>query len=111
MGTKALTKEELAKSLRDAHGGLSLRESLELVDAILDAIQEGLLADGKVKIRGFGTFDVMRRKRRMTRHPKTGESVEIPESLTVRFRQSKDLFSRSRRPHISGVIDLDEAVP
>jgi len=111
MGTKALTKEELAKSLRGAHGGLSLRESLEQVDAILDAIQEGLLTDGKVKIRGFGTFDVMRRKRRITRHPKTGESIQIPESLTVRFRQSKGLFSRSRRPHISVVRDLDEDVP
>lgn len=98
MGTKALTKEELARSLREAHGALSLRESLELVDAILDAIQEGLLADGKVKIRGLGTFDVVTRKRRTTRHPETGESVEIPESLTVRFRQSKDLFSRSGRP-------------
>jgi len=89
-----LSKEELARILKDAHGGLSLDESLGLVDAVLDAIYDGLLTDGKVKIRGFGTFDVRRRKRRITRHPGTGEPVEVPESLTVRFRQSNGLFSR-----------------
>ena len=94
MKANALNREELAKSLRDAHGGLSLAEALGLVDAVLDAIQDGLLTDGKVKIRGFGTFDVVRRKRRITTHPRTGEHVEVPDSLTVRFRQSNGLFSR-----------------
>jgi len=94
MVTNALNREELAKSLRDAHGGLSFNEALRLVHAVLDAIEDGLLADGKVKIRGFGTFEVVRRKRRITRHPGTGEQVEVPESLTVRFRQSDCLLSR-----------------
>ena len=90
----SLTRVELAKSLRDAHGGLSLSESQELVDAILGAIQEGLLTDGQVKIRGFGTFEVRRRKARVSRHPRTGELVEIPESDTVRFRPCDKFFSR-----------------
>ncbi len=94
MRTSALTREEVAKSLRDAHGGLSLKEALGLVGAVLDTIRDGLLTDGNVKIRGFGTFDVTRRKRRITRHPRTGDSVEIPESLTVRFRRGIGLFSR-----------------
>ena len=90
----SLTRVELATSLRDAHGGLSLSESQELVDAILDAIQEGLLSDGQVKIRGFGTFEVRRRKARVSKHPRTGASVEIPELDTIRFRPSDEFFSR-----------------
>ncbi len=91
---ETLTKREMAQALRDAHGGLSLAESHELADAILVAIEEGLLADGKVKVRGFGTFELRRRRRRTTRHPVTTEPVEVPELVTVRFRQGGDFFSR-----------------
>ncbi|MBN1593036.1 MAG: HU family DNA-binding protein [Candidatus Coatesbacteria bacterium] len=88
-----ITREDLARSLCQAHGGLSLNESHALVDAILDAVQEGLDADGRVKIRGFGTFEVVRREARTSRHPKTGELLQIPESNTVRFRPSRKFFS------------------
>ncbi|RLC48550.1 MAG: DNA-binding protein HU [Candidatus Coatesbacteria bacterium] len=91
---KTLTRRELARTLRDAHGGLSLAESRELLDATLATIEEGLLAEGKVKVRGFGTFELRRRQRRTTRHPATAEPVEVPELLTVRFRQGGGFFPR-----------------
>ena len=56
------------------------------VNAVLDAITEGLKKDKVVVLVGFGSFRVKMRKARMGINPRTKEAIEIPKSKTVGFK-------------------------
>ncbi len=55
-------------------------------------IASGSLGAGdRIELRGFGVFQVKRRKRGIGRNPKTGVEVTIPPGNTIRFKPGKDL--------------------
>lgn len=56
------------------------------VDAVLQAILEGVRRDGTVTIVGFGTFERRDRAARVGRNPITREPMEIKASRTIGFR-------------------------
>ena len=53
----------------------------------LDALKN----DDTVKIAGFGTYKVAKRKARVGRNPRTGESIQISASQKVKFLPAKSL--------------------
>ena len=60
---------------------------------ILDALKN----DDTVKIAGFGTYKVAKRKARVGRNPRTGESIQIAASQKVKFlpaKSLKEMFNR-----------------
>ncbi|MBN2001342.1 HU family DNA-binding protein [candidate division KSB1 bacterium] len=71
--------------------GLTKSETRLLMDNFLVVIARGLYIDGRIDIRGFGSFKVVTRRARTARNPKTGEPVHIPEHEKVIFRPFKDL--------------------
>ena len=66
-------------------------KAAEAVDTILDAIKDALTGGKRIELRGFGVFQVKRRKRGIGRNPKTGVEVSIPPGNTIRFKPGKDL--------------------
>ena len=70
---------------------ITKKEAEVAVNAILEAITEGLVAEGKVALLGFGTFEVSERAARKGRNPATGEEIEIPASKYPTFSASKAL--------------------
>ena len=60
-------------------------------DTILNLILDCLKNDEQVKIAGFGTYKVAKRKARIGRNPRTGESIEIPAKKVPKFRAGKAL--------------------
>ncbi len=67
---------------------LTKKDAAAAVDATLDTIKRGTKKGG-VSIAGFGSFSVSNRKARMGRNPKTGETIKIKASKSVRFRPGK----------------------
>jgi nucleoid DNA-binding protein len=61
------------------------------VDAALDALKRALAAGDRIELRGFGVFEVRRRKRGVGRNPKTGVQVSIPPGKSIRFKLGKKL--------------------
>ena len=61
------------------------------VDAIFDALRRSMQRGQRIKLRGFGVFQVKPRKRGIGRNPCTGQEVSIPPGRTIRFRPGKDL--------------------
>ena len=88
-----MTKADLADAVYRRHGALSRREASELVDVVLGGIRQGLAAGFTVKITGFGSFFIVRRKARTGRNPRTGASVRIPDRATPVFRPSRQIVS------------------
>ena len=50
-----------------------------------------LKGDDNVKIAGFGTYKVAKRKARVGRNPRTGEQIQIAASQKVKFLPAKAL--------------------
>ncbi len=70
---------------------LSHRELREAFSAIVSAISETLLKQGRVSIPKFGVLKVKERAPRKGRNPKTGEIIQIPAKKAVVFRPAKAL--------------------
>lgn len=58
----------------------------DIIENLFTKITEGLANGEDVEFRGFGTFKIKKRKKRIGRNPKTGENVFIPERMGVVFK-------------------------
>lgn len=65
--------------------GFSRAECADLVDAVLEEMNQGLVSDGEVKISSFGTFKVKSKNPRIGRNPKTKQEVPISARKVVSF--------------------------
>lgn len=63
----------------------------EAVREILDLMIDTLANDGRVEVRGFGSFCLHHRKARVGRNPKTGESVHVAAKAIPHFKPGKAL--------------------
>ena len=66
-------------------------------DTITGIILDCLKSDEPVKIAGFGTYKVAKRKARVGRNPRTGEQIQIAASQKVKFlpaKALKEVFNR-----------------
>ena len=66
-------------------------QAAEAVDAMFEAITEALKAGEEVRLVGFGTFAVSKRKATTGRNPSTGAAIQIPASKQAKFRPGKTL--------------------
>ena len=70
---------------------LSKADAERTFDSITTIILDELKNDETVKIAGFGTYKVAKRKARVGRNPRTGESIQIAASQKVKFLPAKSL--------------------
>ena len=85
--TKNFTRKDLSKKIYH-NLGFSKNISLRLVDDFFESMISGLLKTNQVKISSFGTFQVIKKKERMGRNPKTGIEAKICARKVVRFKPS-----------------------
>jgi DNA-binding protein HU-beta len=85
-----MNQGDLADAVAEATGA-KRAEAARVVEAVLDAIRDGLERGEKVGISGFGSFEAARREARQGRNPRTGEAVEVAASTSVRFKPGKGL--------------------
>lgn len=88
---KTLTKADFVESVYSRVGGLSRRDSAEIVDLLFESIKETLAAGEAVKISGFGNFVVREKKPRVGRNPQTGQDIEISARRVLSFKPSQVL--------------------
>lgn len=87
-----MNKAELVEAVQKSLGEeTSKRAAQDAVDAVLEAIAKGVKKDKAVQLIGFGTFKVSKRAARTGRNPKTGETIQIAASKSVRFSPSSTL--------------------
>ena len=71
--------------------GLTKAQAGEAVDAVFDAITSSLTKGDEVRLVGFGTFAVSKRKASVGRNPATGAEIKIPASNQAKFKPGKGL--------------------
>lgn len=73
---------------------LYLSDAERLVNSIFSEITTSLRAGKRVELRGFGVFSLHKRKTRVGRNPKTGQSVTVPAKAVPFFKAGKKLKER-----------------
>lgn len=85
-----MTKADIIESVYE-RVGFSKKESAEIVELVFDTLKETLERGDKVKISGFGNFQVRFKKARVGRNPQTGKEIEISARRVLTFRPSQVL--------------------
>ena len=87
-----MTKADLVE-LVAARVHLTKKDMEVVVDSILDSISKALSSkdDGKVELRGFGSFRVRERRARQGRNPQSGAAVQVPPKRVPFFKPGKEL--------------------
>ena len=86
-----MNKTELVKSVSEQIDSATKKDIGVIVDTVFETITKELTAGNKVSISNFGSFDVVERAARTGRNPQSGEALEIPASLAVKFKVSSVL--------------------
>jgi DNA-binding protein HU-beta len=84
-----MTKADLVAKV--AETGMTKKQSAAAVDAIIAAMQGALAKGESVRLVGFGTFSVKKRKARTGRNPRTGKPLKIKAKKVPAFSAGKGL--------------------
>ncbi len=85
-----MNKNDLVASVAGA-AELSKADAAKAVDCVFETITNSLANAGEVRLVGFGTFSVARRRASEGRNPRTGEKIQIPASNQPKFKAGKAL--------------------
>ena len=90
MGVPRMNKNDLIGAVADS-SGLSKSDASGAVEGVFDAITKALSSGDEVRLVGFGTFSVAKRKASTGRNPRTGEPMTIKASNQPKFKAGKGL--------------------
>lgn len=89
-----MTKKELASLLQVKGVFTTKAEAERKIDAILEAMEETLVAGEAINFIGWGKLEVIDRAPRKGRNPKTGEEVDIEARKSIKFKAGKGLLEK-----------------
>jgi integration host factor subunit beta len=93
-----MTRSALIEKVAQKVDWLTLKQTEIVIETVFDSIKEALKRGEKIEIRGFGNFRLKERRARKARNPKTGDSVDVPEKMAVRFKAGKELKETLNAP-------------
>ncbi len=85
-----MTKADLAAAVAEATK-MTKKQSEAAVNSVIASIKGALAKGEDVRLVGFGTFSVKKRKARIGRNPRTGEELKIPAKKVPAFSPGKGL--------------------
>mgnify|MGYP001185875400 CR=1 FL=1 len=87
MVKKNFTRKELSNNI-SKRVGFSKNFSSVIVDDFFESMILHLIKFQKIKISKFGTFQVLNKKERIGRNPKTKEEAKISSRKVIKFKPS-----------------------
>jgi DNA-binding protein HU-beta len=85
-----VNKNDLVKAVA-GDADLANAKAADAVDSVFRNIEKALKKGDEVRLVGFGTFTVVKRKATKGRNPQTGEEIKIAASKQPKFRAGKAL--------------------
>lgn len=85
-----MNKSELIVALSKKEQ-LSEKASGQIVNHVFDLFTQELQNDGRIEIRGFGSFVVRKYGAYTGRNPKSGKKIEVPPKKLPFFKVGKEL--------------------
>ena len=85
-----MNKQELIGAVAETTG-LNRNDAANAVESVFKGITDALKKGDEVRLVGFGTFSVSKRKASTGRNPRTGEPMSISASSQPKFKAGKGL--------------------
>ena len=85
-----MNKNDLISAVAET-SGLTRGDAVKAVEGVFEAISGALKGGDEVRLVGFGTFSVAKRKASTGRNPRTGEPMSIKASSQPKFKAGKGL--------------------
>lgn len=85
-----MNKQELIEAI-STETGLSKADSKRTLEAFTGIVQSQLKKGNQVRLIGFGTFSVRKRKARKGINPQTGEQIKIKARKVPHFAPGSEL--------------------
>ena len=85
-----MTKAELIAQMAE-ETGMTKTASKQALNCFLNHVLRALKKDGRFAFYGLGVFEVVKRKKKMGRNPRTNEPVPIKPCKAVKFKVAKSL--------------------
>ncbi len=85
-----MNKSELVSAIAEQTGCTKV-DTAKCVDAFVAAVSSELKKGGEVRLVGFGTFSVAKRKATTARNPRTGAKIAVKASNQPKFKAGKEL--------------------
>jgi DNA-binding protein HU-beta len=85
-----MNKQELIGVVAET-SGLTRGDAVKAVEAVFDTMSAALARGDEVRLVGFGTFLVSKRKASTGRNPRTGEPMKIEASSQPKFKPGRGL--------------------
>lgn len=86
-----MKKAELVKELMNRVEDLTQDRASRMINELFNILGESLQKGEGYSHDKFGTFEIVKRAARKGRNPQTGEVVNIPEKLAIKFKVSGSL--------------------
>ena len=93
---KNYTRKDLSNNVHQ-NVGFSKNISSLIIDDFFESLVSELIKFNKIKISSFGTFEVVDKKERIGRNPKTKIEAKIVARKVVKFRPSISVKSKLSR--------------
>jgi integration host factor subunit beta len=90
METIIMNKSDLISALAAKHN-LTEKQTTEIINLIFNGFTDTMKKEGRIEIRGFGSFTVREYKSYKGRNPKTGTNVDVQPKKLPYFKVGKEL--------------------
>jgi nucleoid DNA-binding protein len=101
-----VTKKDMARAIAEELG-ITQHQAGAIMQRVFDRIVETLVNERRLELRGFGVFEVKKRRPRTARNPRTGATVAVPAKLVVTFKPGQEMQERISQ---LGQVPGEEAV-
>ena len=85
-----MNKQDLISAVAET-AGVTKADAGKVIESVFDTITSTLKKGDEVRLVGFGTFAVTKRKASTGRNPRTGEPMKIKASSQPKFKAGKSL--------------------
>jgi integration host factor subunit alpha len=85
-----MTKADIVEKIYSATD-LTKKDAIEIVESVFALVKSTLETWEKIKISGFGIFEVKEKAARRGRNPQTGGTIEISARRVLTFKPSQIL--------------------
>ena len=85
-----MTKADIVEKIQEKTG-FTRKDSSELLETVFSILKDTLESGEKIKVAGFGNFEVKQKKDRRGRNPQTGETISIEARRILSFKPSNVL--------------------
>jgi DNA-binding protein HU-beta len=94
-GGNGMTKADLvAKMAKEA--SITKAAAERALRCVTDSIQDCVNRRERIALPGLGSFSTSKRKARIGRNPRTGQTINIPAKTVAKFSPAKELVQAAR---------------